>query len=127
MYQQVYTRTPGTRPSNIGEARGAKQTEGGSSGRRRLLRLEGGRFRMQIAKAYNQSAGGTIHIQAVSMGKHQRRQTADHGLLRLAGASVRTRRIHAYVHLGGVPYAERTTERVCRERVVYRRGGQNGI
>lgn len=31
------------------------------------------------------------------------------------GASVRTRRIHAYVHLGGVPYAERTTERVCRE------------
>lgn len=115
MYQQVYTRTPGTRPSNIGEARGAKQTEGGSSGRRRLLRLEGGRFRMQIAKAYNQSAGGTIHIQAVSMGKHQRRQTADHGLLRLAGASVRTRRIHAYVHLGGVPYAERTTERVCRE------------
>lgn len=58
-----------------------RKAEGG--GRRRLLRL--GRFRMQIAKAYNQSAGGTIHIQAVSVGKHERRQTGDHGLLRVAG------------------------------------------
>lgn len=58
-----------------------RKAEGG--GRRRLLRL--GRFRMQIAKVYNQSAGGTIHIQAVSVGKQERRQTGDHGLLRVAG------------------------------------------
>lgn len=75
-----------------------RKAEGG--GRRRLLRL--GRFRMQIAKAYNQSAGGTIHIQAVSVGKHERRQTGDHGLLRVAGCICTcTQRIHAYVHLGG--------------------------
>lgn len=75
-----------------------RKAEGG--GRRRLLRL--GHFRMQIAKAYNQSAGGTIHIQAVSVGKHERRQTGDHGLLRVAGCICTcTQRIHAYVHLGG--------------------------
>lgn len=97
MYQQVYT--PGTRRSNInGGAVAKRKAEGG--GRRRLLRL--GRFRMQIAKAYNQSAGGTIHIQAVSVGKHERRQTGDHGLLRVAGCICTcTQRIHAYVHLGG--------------------------
>lgn len=97
MYQQVYT--PGTRRSNInGGAVAKRKAEGG--GRRRLLRL--GRFRMQIAKAYNQSAGGTIHIQAVSVGKQERRQTGDHGLLRVAGCICTcTQRIHAYVHLGG--------------------------
>lgn len=97
MYQQVYT--PGTRRSNInGGAVAKRKAEGG--GRRRLLRL--GRFRMQIAKAYNQSAGGTIHIQAVSVRKHERRQTGDHGLLRVAGCICTcTQRIHAYVHLGG--------------------------
>lgn len=43
------------------------------------------------------------------MGKHQRRQTWATTVY--SGASVRTQRIHAYVHLGGVPYAERATKR----------------
>lgn len=43
------------------------------------------------------------------MGKHQRRQTWATTVY--SGASVRTQRVHAYVHLGGVPYAERATKR----------------
>lgn len=38
------------------------------------------------AKAYNQSAGGTIHIQAVSMGKHRSKRSGD-GLPRLGVAA----------------------------------------
>lgn len=52
----MYTHTSGRQSAYPN--RRSRQTEGGSSGRRRLLRLEGGRFRMQIAKAHNQSAGG---------------------------------------------------------------------
>lgn len=73
------------------------------------------------AKAYNQSGGGTIHIQAVSMGKHRSKRTND-GLPQLAAAVC----THTSILRRGVLYATRNTLCAASRRGAARRSSRGG-